>query len=199
MNLFTSDLPLHPALVHLPLGIAVLMPLLVGALLVGRRWLPPAAVGLAAGAQALVLGGALLAQETGERDEERVEEAGVSEAAIEAHEELAEGFTGLAGATLLALVGATVLGRRAAATPVLGVAVALAGLTLGQGVRVGHAGGALVYGAAGGAVAGGGEGGEGEALAGSAGGEEEIGEGAQGEGPGAGGEGREREEDGDRD
>lgn len=164
MNPLTGDLPLHPALVHLPLGLSMVVPLLIVALLLGRRWLSPAAVGLVAGLQALLFVGALVARKAGEADEERVEEAGVSEAALEAHEEAAEVFTGLAGVSLLVLAAAAALGRRPLALPALGVAAALSTLTLLQGVQVGHAGGALVYGKGGasalaGLPAGGGEGG----------------------------------------
>jgi DNA polymerase-3 subunit gamma/tau len=106
MNPLTGDLPLHPALVHLPLGLSMGVPLLIVALLLGRRWLSPAMVGLVAGLQALLFVGALVAQQAGQADEERVEGAGVSEIALEAHEEAAEAFIVLAGVTLLALAGA---------------------------------------------------------------------------------------------
>ncbi len=149
MNPLTGDLPLHPALVHLPLGLSMGVPLLIVALLLGRRWLSPAMVGLVAGLQALLFVGALVAQQAGQADEERVEGAGVSEIALEAHEEAAEAFIVLAGVTLLALAGAAALGRRTLALPALGVAAALSTVTLLQGVRVGHAGGELVYGTGG--------------------------------------------------
>jgi uncharacterized membrane protein len=141
-----SDLPLHPALVHLPLGLAVLTPLLAVALLVFRRALGPAAAWLLALSQGLALAGGIAAAQAGERDEDRAEAAGVPEAAIEAHEEGAEAFQALLGAAFAAGAVAAGLGARAAAGPALGLAALLSAAALGQGIRVGHSGGELVWG-----------------------------------------------------
>ena len=141
-----SSLPLHPAIVHLPLGLAILMPLLAGgfawALWSGRvrtrGWL--AVVGL----QALLLGGGLVAINTGGAEEDRVERV-VSERAIHQHEELAEQFVWAAGATLV-LAGLVVLVRRPAAVRALSAAVVVSTVVVaGMAVRVGEAGGQLVY------------------------------------------------------
>ena len=88
------ELPLHPKLVHLPIALAVLMPVLTGVLWIAllRGWLPLRAWLLAVGAQVLLLGSSVLAMRSGENDEERVERL-VPEAALEAHEEAAERFT----------------------------------------------------------------------------------------------------------
>ncbi|MDQ3265810.1 MAG: hypothetical protein M3Y59_19505 [Myxococcota bacterium] len=141
-----NSLPLHPALVHLPMGLAVALPILAIGLAwaiwkgkLGRTgWL--AMVGL----QALLVGGAFVALNTGEKEEEVVE-AVVPEAAIEEHEEAAQQFTFAAVVTLV-LAGLGVVRKSdrwlkigSAATAVASVAVLLLGL------RVGHEGGKLVY------------------------------------------------------
>src|SRR5215208_4238783 len=94
--------PLHPALVHFPIVLAMLLPLIaVGALLAIRRGARPlrawGAVTAVAAALALT---SWVAVETGEREEETVE-AVVPERALESHEEAAEAFMGLAGVLLL--------------------------------------------------------------------------------------------------
>ena len=137
--------PLHPVIVHIPLVLAGVVPLVVGwlswrAIRGGasrRAW----AVALAL--QAVVLGGALIALDTGGDEEERALQV-VPAAAIEAHEERAELFTLEAAATGLLIAGATALRRRGSAA--LGVAATAASLAVVVlGVRTGSAGGALVY------------------------------------------------------
>lgn len=141
------DLPLHPLVVHLPLALAVLVPMLAAfALLVWWRGWPSGrrAWGLVAALQALLVLGALVALRTGQAEEERVE-AAVAESVLEGHEEAAEIFLGVATGVLVPaflalLVPGVTAGRLLAAT-------ALAGMVLGAvlAVRVGEAGGELVY------------------------------------------------------
>lgn len=151
-----DTLPLHPKLVHLPIALAVLMPLISAGLLFAwwRDILPRRAWWLAAALQLALVAGALVARASGESDEERME-ARVGEAAIEAHEEAAGVFTVAAVASLV-VIGAAALIRTprvARGVAAAGVATTLAVLALGY--HVGQAGGALVYGAGGpGAVAG---------------------------------------------
>jgi uncharacterized membrane protein len=136
--------PIHPAIVHLPIALTLLLPLVIGgAYLIARRGFPirTAWVGVVIGA-ALLVGSAWLATETGEQQEERVEPI-VSESALETHEARASLFLGLATGTLaLCLVGLAKerLGKygRIAAT---GASLAL----LPAGWLVGHTGGELVY------------------------------------------------------
>ena len=101
-----TSLPLHPAIVHLPLGLAFVIPALAAgfawALWTGRvrprgAWLTVIAL------QALLLGSGFVAMNTGEREEDRVERI-VPDAAIERHEEYAEQFVWAVGLTLVALV-----------------------------------------------------------------------------------------------
>ena len=145
MNPLTGDLPLHPALVHLPLGISLVVPLLILALLLAQRRLQPAVAALVAALQLVAFVGALVAQETGEDNEESAERQGVPEAALEAHEELAGSFTVLVGLTTAALAIGAALRQRPGTTPVLAIAGALSLAAAVQGARTGHAGGTLVY------------------------------------------------------
>ena len=136
--------PIHPAIVHLPIALTLLLPLVIGgAHLLARRGFPIRTVwvGVVAGA-ALLGGSAWLAVETGEQQEERVEPV-VRESALEAHEERASLFLGLAVGTLaLSLVGLAKdrvgkYGRVAATVASL--------FLLPAGWFVGHSGGELVY------------------------------------------------------
>lgn len=141
-----NTLPLHPAIVHLPLGLALLMPLAAAgfawAVISGRvrRQAWAAVVAL----QALLLVAGFVAMNTGGAEEERVE-AVVPESAIETHEERAEVFMWAAGATLAVTALVIVLPLPGAVAPLAAAStlatVAVAGLAL----WVGHAGGQLVY------------------------------------------------------
>jgi hypothetical protein len=136
--------PLHPAVVHLPVALALLVPLhtLHALAAIARGWLPARAWAGIVLLQALLLGSAWLAVETGEGQEERVERV-VAEKYIETHEEGAERFLALAGVALV-VSGAGLLRGRAGA---LGRAATLAAAAavLAAGVAVGHSGGELVY------------------------------------------------------
>jgi len=136
--------PLHPAIVHLPIALAILIPglALLGMVLILKGFLPVRAWGVVVLLQVLLLGSGWLALETGEDQEERVERI-VAERHIEDHEEAAERFLLVAGLGLLVL-GAGLLPERAGTTArVVGVLGAFA--VLAAGVSVGHSGGELVY------------------------------------------------------
>ena len=145
-----NTLPLHPAVVHVPLGLALVMPLLLAALLwavltdrlPGRVWL------LTLVLQGVVLGAAAIALRTGEQDEERVE-GRVGEARLEAHERAAHAFTLAAGATFVTVGVAAALRNRRRPFALAGMtSVALSVAMLALGVQAGHRGGALVHGVA---------------------------------------------------
>jgi peptidoglycan/LPS O-acetylase OafA/YrhL len=141
-----DTLPLHPKIVHLPIALAVLMPLITAGLLIAwwRDMLPRRTWWIAVALQALLVGSALYARETGEADEERVEDR-VGEAPLEAHEEAATVFTVGALVALAAITAAALIKPPAIAMGAAGAAVLAALVVLGLGYRVGEAGGALVY------------------------------------------------------
>ncbi len=141
-----NSLPLHPAVVHLPLALAMLVPLFAA----GAAWAlwtkraAPRAWWLVVALQALLVTSGMVAMNTGGAEEDRVE-AVVQESAIHQHEELAEQFVWAAGLTLV-LSGLVFGVRRAPLVRGLSAAVVIA--TIGVailGLRVGHAGGQLVY------------------------------------------------------
>lgn len=137
---------LHPKIVHLPMALAVLMPLLMGGLWLAwwRDWLPRRAWWIAVALQAVLVGSSFVAMETGEDEEDRVE-AIVPHDAIEAHEEAAEVFLWASGALLLLVLGAGLLPKDRVALGLAGVATLGAVGTLALGVDVGSHGGELVY------------------------------------------------------
>jgi uncharacterized membrane protein len=140
------NLPLHPAVVHLPLGIAFVLPLLaVGLLLAAWRGRGSrSAWAMLVALQLAVVVGGVVALQTGEQQEERVERV-VSEAALEGHEERAQAFVWASGAVLLLGLGALVSqkerARRVLAMGVTAGTLAVAALALWTG----HSGGELVY------------------------------------------------------
>lgn len=138
-------LPLHPAAVHVPLGLAFVLPLVTAAiaLAVWRRRLPRAAFAVVVGLQAVLVSSGVVAMQLGERDEDRVERV-VAERLVEVHEDRAEAFLWAAGLVLAAAAAALVLpGAAAGVASALTVAGTVAVLALA--IRTGEAGGALVY------------------------------------------------------
>jgi uncharacterized membrane protein len=136
--------PLHPALVHFPIVLAVLAPPLAAAALwaihsgrlPSRSWLGIVVL------QALVVGSGWIAAEAGEREEDRVERV-VAERHIEEHEEAAERFLLLAALVVPLAAAGMLSGRAGAISRALTVALSLA--ALGAAGSVGHSGGELVY------------------------------------------------------
>ncbi len=140
-----GDLPLHPAVVHLPIGLAVAWPLACAVLLLAlaRGWLPARAWWGAVGLGALLAAGALAAVETGEDEHEVVEDV-VSHDLVEEHEEWGERVLWAAAAgLLLSLAGVRSSGRGVRAARWATLAVSL--LVLGGILQTGHLGGRLVY------------------------------------------------------
>ena len=136
--------PLHPAVVHFPVVLAVLLPFFAaGALWAIRRgttprraWAIPVALSLALSLSAWV------AVQTGEAQDERVERV-VAEQPLDAHEEAAELVLGMSGG--LALIVAAGLTRGRLGSIARGLATAGAVALVAMGARVGHTGGQLVY------------------------------------------------------
>ncbi len=141
--------PLHPAVVHLPLALAVLLPILILiALWLGRHadevipdklraiWIPVVFLAL------VMTGTGYFAQETGEDQEDRVEEV-VSRDAIHDHEERAEVFVWMSALLLVASIAGLVPGATGRYSRYITLGMAIIVLVLG--VRVGGSGGDLVY------------------------------------------------------
>jgi len=136
----------HPKLVHLPIGLALLMPFISAFLALGwwRGWFTLRLWGLAVALQALLVGSTYLAMEAGEEEEDRVE-AFVSHDLIHEHEEAAEGFMA-SSVVVLVLMGAGLgLGRRRGGLPLAAAGVLGAFISAGLAGRAGELGGELVY------------------------------------------------------
>ena len=136
--------PHHPAVVHLPIALALLVPLLAFFALLASRldFLPERAWVFVVLLQALLVGSAWLATETGEAEDERVEKV-VAEHHIHAHHERAERLMIGAGVALLVIGAGLAPGRVGELARPLGLALSLAVAALA--VDVGRSGGALVY------------------------------------------------------
>ncbi len=136
--------PLHPAVVHLPMALAVLIPFFaIGAMIfIARGSRPVVAWGITTALVATLALSAWASLETGEDQEEKVERI-VPEAAFEAHEEAADLFLTLTVVVLgISLVG---LAPRQIGTGARLIATVGTVVLLGAGWNVGHSGGALVY------------------------------------------------------
>lgn len=136
--------PLHPAVVHLPIALTLLLPpFAVGALwAIHRGAAPRRAWGIATALFAALSLSAWLAVETGEQADEQVERV-VAEQPIESHEEAARVFLALSAGVLGIAVAGLARGRVGRTARVVSTAGTVA--LLGAGWRVGHSGGALVY------------------------------------------------------
>jgi hypothetical protein len=136
----------HPQVVHVPLALGVLMPLIAGGLLLAwwRSWLPWRAWLVAVGLQLVLVVSGVVALNTGEAEEERVERF-VAEQPIEAHEEAAEAFVWGSGAVLALMLTAAALGRKRSGLPTAAIATLGTLVVFGLGYRTGQAGGSLVY------------------------------------------------------
>lgn len=107
--------PLHPAIVHLPIALAMLVPLFagLGLVVIQRGWLPVRVWAVVVLLQVLLVGSAFVALETGEDQEERVERF-VAEDPIESHEDAAKRFLAVAGVGLVAVAAGLLPERRGA-------------------------------------------------------------------------------------
>lgn len=141
-----DQLLFHPKVVHLPIALAILMPLVTGgvALAWWRGWLDRRVWVLVLLLQAALAGSGLVAMNAGEAEEERVEEV-VPERYIEAHEEAAEAFVWASAIVLGLMLLPLVLSEGRFRT--MAVVGAFLGtlLVFGLGYRAGEAGGRLVY------------------------------------------------------
>ncbi|TXD35168.1 hypothetical protein FRC98_17000 [Lujinxingia vulgaris] len=137
---------LHPKVVHFPMALAILMPLLTAGLLLAwwRGWLPRRSFVIALLFQ-LVLGvTSFAALQTGEVDEE-VAERVVPHEAIEEHEEAAEQFFWAVVIVLGVFVASGAIRKESIAKGTAVAALVGTVVVAGLGYRVGEAGGDLVY------------------------------------------------------
>lgn len=136
----------HPKVVHIPIALGVLMPLISGGLALAwwRNWLPWRSWLVALALQMVLLVSGVVALRTGETEEERVERF-VSESLIEAHEEAAEVFVWGSGAVLALMLAAAAFGQKRSGLPIAALATLGTLVVLGLGYRTGQAGGSLVY------------------------------------------------------
>lgn len=143
-----TQIPLHPALVHIPLGIALVLPLVALGVTVAlwRGWIAPRVFALLVLLQALVVAGGFAALRTGQADEDRVEHV-AGEAAVEAHEHAAQRFMVGAGFALALGAAGLFLMRRPGALRWTAAAMTAATLVeTGLAFDTGKRGGQLVYG-----------------------------------------------------
>lgn len=140
-----QGVPLHPALVHLPLGLAFLIPLLavVVSFAWWKGWASKRAWAVVVALQLLLVGACLVAIRTGEH-EVRTARRVVKREFVHEHSQAADWFVWGAGAVGviagLALVLRDRHARWAAVAATVGTLVVAA-----IAVRVGHLGGRLVY------------------------------------------------------
>ncbi|MEZ4846869.1 MAG: DUF2231 domain-containing protein [Bdellovibrionota bacterium] len=137
-------MPLHPIIVHFPIALGLISPLLILGLWMGmmrRKW-PAKTWLLVVGMHFILFASSLAAVKTGEMDEHKVEPY-VTEQALEDHEELGEKmpwvFGTLLGASLLPLVFPRK--QKALVTTTLVLSIASTAMI----IPTGHTGGKLVY------------------------------------------------------
>jgi uncharacterized membrane protein len=144
--MFGNGLPVHPLIVHLPMALAVLIPILSFGVIwwVARSAQAFGAWKIVIASYAILIGTGLVAMKTGE-NEEAVVENRVAESLIEDHEERAEIFLWIAGFAAALAVGALFVKNESTRRTVM-IASAIGSLAVaGAGAWTGHAGGELVY------------------------------------------------------
>jgi hypothetical protein len=140
-----GGIPLHPALVHIPLGLALLLPLLAMAAVIAW-WRGRASKGTWAAVvvlQCLLVASGWFGIRTGEREVRRARQV-VAREYVHEHSEAADFFVYGAGAVLVVGALGLVLGGRGARWAATAAAVGTL-VVAAMGVRVGHLGGRLVY------------------------------------------------------
>lgn len=136
----------HPRVVHLPMALSALMPLLAGGFLIAwlRGWQPARGWWLVVGLQAILFVSCVAALNSGESDEPKAA-AYVAAQHLEHHEQAAQRFAWASGVVLVLMLIAGAMGKGLGALPTASVATLGTVLVLGLGVHAGKAGGELVY------------------------------------------------------
>jgi drug/metabolite transporter (DMT)-like permease len=140
-------LPLHPQLVHLPLALAFLMPLVSLGLLLAwlRGYFPRRTWLIAVLLQVILVGSTFVATRTGEADEARGQER-VGRDLVHEHEEAGEAMFFATIGVLVVIGAAQLLRNEKVARIVAGVAVLGAIAVAGAAWKTGQAGGRIVHG-----------------------------------------------------
>jgi len=141
-----NELPLHPAIVHFPIGLSILLPAIVLGFWIAlvRRWIRLRAWLVISVLHLLLFGGAWTAQSTGESERRRVVFT-VGSANVDPHEEWGERFVKVAfGSALVSTVPLLPLGPFVV---LVGCAATLisSSATAVVGYYAGHSGGEIVY------------------------------------------------------
>ena len=136
--------PLHPAMVHFPVALAALVPMLavLAALAIRLDWISQRVWLAVVLLQAMLAGSAWVAQQTGQNEEEKVEKV-VAEEHVAAHEEAADLLVILAGVTFLISALGSLGGNVGTAARV--TTIVASAIVAGASVNVGRLGGELVY------------------------------------------------------
>lgn len=146
LNAITNliPVPLHPAVVHMPIALTLLVPVFAAVTLyaIHKGARPLRAWGITTALLATLSLSAWVALATGNQQGEKVEKV-VPEAVVEAHEEAAEGFLILS----LAVLGVAAVGLVSGKLGTIARGLATAGTValFVSGWNVGHSGGQLVY------------------------------------------------------
>lgn len=142
-----GDAPLHPVVVHIPIALAILMPLVSVGLLVAwwKNWLPARVWFVAVALQGVLVLGTFAAAQTGEHEEHGVEEVLANDEVLEEHEEMGEMMVWATAATFGLMLAPLLLpGDRRRRLAAVVATAATVGVTV-LGLYVGKAGGELVY------------------------------------------------------
>lgn len=138
-------MPLHPSIVHLPLALTFVLPILivVFALMIKANKMSPKGWLVIVGLQLAVVVSGYVALETGETEEHTVERV-VSKSLIHDHENAAEIFTGSAVIALVLSIAAFFIRKELGFPMKLGIA-AITLVSCFLAYRTGKLGGELVY------------------------------------------------------
>lgn len=141
--MFSLPSPLHPAIVHFPIVLIVLGAAVAVTAAFLRRWHLPA---IAAALFTLGAIGSLVAAQTGEQDDKRIEKSSAVRRILHEHEEWAERTEAVTVVVALLALAAAATGRWPIATRTLGAVTAAGALAAAWSVyQTGHYGGQLVY------------------------------------------------------
>jgi uncharacterized membrane protein len=139
------QLPFHPFIVHFPVALTFILPILVVvfAFMIKFNKMTPKGWSVIIGLQLAVVVTGYISLETGETEEDRVEKV-VSKKIIHEHEEAAEIFVGVSVILFVLSVAAFFIRKEISFLLKIGIAV-LGILSCYLAYRTGHLGGELVY------------------------------------------------------